>query len=635
MTIMPTRPSRWTARLLLVLLGLASAAVVTLPAADAAGLADEAQRQLDFAEAELNGGNFDRALKSAESALRLDPTLYQAFVLKALAYEGLGNTALAESLLVAYQELTKAVEGDPRVGPTLERLRTPQPRRRGPAQATRTGAAQASPEVDGDPTALEPIAGAEAVASLDPAPYLARVQDALDAGQCASARAAASEFALAQPGLPDGYRFLGDAARCDGRSREAVLAYRRYKDLGGTDAAVDLMIRGLSANLATVVAVVDLPSDGVLAHAVLSTPTESLTAPQGSGGSFEFGDLPTGQDLVISITGKGLRPTDLEVAPLAAGERREIPVAVEYIGLVRVQVLDHDPSLCATTLLTPDGDVVAAPDSESEVTASDVVALVSGQYGEIEVPLDVASGGLVQFDPTPWVPTGITIINVPNGSSLRVFVEGFGGAVVEKEIQVPVGLGTLDPVTGVMIADPQRVDSLIGGMGGVFVEHPVLGAGNVAVVLAPGSANATTFEWKELAGVSRIEAAYQDWSSGREVLRKRSATTTGIFVGIAVGGGVASGILWAVAAAAGGEADGSKSLALTAGDATEVDLSQISGHREAYEAAASRRTAAIVGGSITAALAGTGLVVSITFGAKGQRDVAAHGDWDASAVTAQ
>ena len=66
----------------------------------------EAKRQLEFARQEVGEKNFEKALTSAESALRLHPALYDAFVFKALAFEGLGDLKTAESFLVAYKDLT-------------------------------------------------------------------------------------------------------------------------------------------------------------------------------------------------------------------------------------------------------------------------------------------------------------------------------------------------------------------------------------------------------------------------------------------------------------------------------------------------------------------------------------------------
>lgn len=591
----------------------------------AAGLTDEARRQLRFAEAELSRGEFDRALKSAESALRLDPALYESFVLKALAYEGLGNAPLAESLLIAYQELTKGLDADPRVEAALTRIRSAAaPSRRGPSPVPAGGK---------DPTAVTATrvdgAGSEAVASLDPGPYRERVVAALDDGKCAAAKAAASEFALAQPNLPDGYRFLGDAARCAGDFRAAVLAYRRYKDLGGTENSVDLMLTGLVANLGSLIARVTLPSGDVLPHASVHLPDETVAGEPMGGGEFVFDDLPTGQTLVVSVTGKGLGPADIEVEALAAGERREVFIDVEFIGLATVEVVEHPPGVCATTLLTPDGDVAAGPGSSSEVTAAEVVALVTGDYGEVEIPIDVAAGAIVQFDPTPWIPTSITVVGVPGGSTVRVFVEGMGGAMVEREIYVPVAPGTLDVETGVMVAPPQRLVSLVGGVGGIFLEHPVLGEGTAAVVLEPGAANATTFKWDELPGVEQVQGRYARWSEQRTAIRRKAGVGAGIFAGVAAGSGILSGILWGLAADAGVQADGSKSLALTAAGADVPDLAEIEGHRAAYDAAAARRTGAIVGGSITAGLAGAGLAISITFGdGSARKGLAELGPWD-------
>lgn len=46
---------------------------------------EEAQRQLQLAEDDLAEGQFERAAASAASALRLDPSLQEALVVRALA----------------------------------------------------------------------------------------------------------------------------------------------------------------------------------------------------------------------------------------------------------------------------------------------------------------------------------------------------------------------------------------------------------------------------------------------------------------------------------------------------------------------------------------------------------------------
>lgn len=110
-------PRRVVPLVLLLLTGF-----VMAPQIAHAGPSEEGERQLVFAEAELHKGEFTKALHSAESALRLDPTLYRAMVVKGLAYEGLGDLDLAESLLRAYCELAGRNPAEGEVGRALARI---------------------------------------------------------------------------------------------------------------------------------------------------------------------------------------------------------------------------------------------------------------------------------------------------------------------------------------------------------------------------------------------------------------------------------------------------------------------------------------------------------------------------------
>ncbi len=75
---------------------------------------EEASRQLQFARAEIREGNYEKALTSSDSAIRLNPALYEAYMYRALAYEGLGDNKLAEGLLITYLEVENGAsrEGD-------------------------------------------------------------------------------------------------------------------------------------------------------------------------------------------------------------------------------------------------------------------------------------------------------------------------------------------------------------------------------------------------------------------------------------------------------------------------------------------------------------------------------------------
>jgi len=99
-----------------VLLGLAAPAIAA-PASE-----EEATRQLQLAEDDLTTGNYERAAASAASALRLDPGLLDALVVRGLALNGLGRSADAAALLRAYRDLRGTLPLDPRVEPALAEI---------------------------------------------------------------------------------------------------------------------------------------------------------------------------------------------------------------------------------------------------------------------------------------------------------------------------------------------------------------------------------------------------------------------------------------------------------------------------------------------------------------------------------
>jgi Tfp pilus assembly protein PilF len=92
----------------LTVASLATLLPVAPAQAETSAIAAEAVRQLEFAHEELDAGHFERARKSASSALRLDPGLYEAMMVQGLALEGAGNAVLAEALLRTYVELLGA-----------------------------------------------------------------------------------------------------------------------------------------------------------------------------------------------------------------------------------------------------------------------------------------------------------------------------------------------------------------------------------------------------------------------------------------------------------------------------------------------------------------------------------------------
>jgi Tfp pilus assembly protein PilF len=110
-------------RVLALALLLVGPGVASPPAeALAQDLSVEARRQLEMARADLAAGQLQRGLQSAQSALRLDPLLYEAMVVQALAHEQLGDEDRAKALLVAYLELTTGSPPHPDAVAALERM---------------------------------------------------------------------------------------------------------------------------------------------------------------------------------------------------------------------------------------------------------------------------------------------------------------------------------------------------------------------------------------------------------------------------------------------------------------------------------------------------------------------------------
>ncbi len=85
-------------------------------------LGTEARRQLELAREDLAQGNAERALAASQSALRMDPMLYEAMVVTALAYEKLGETTRAKALLTAYVEMTSGMQPLPEAMAALGRM---------------------------------------------------------------------------------------------------------------------------------------------------------------------------------------------------------------------------------------------------------------------------------------------------------------------------------------------------------------------------------------------------------------------------------------------------------------------------------------------------------------------------------
>ena len=585
-----------------------------------AGSEEEAQRQADFARDELREGHYDRALKSAESALRLHPALYEALVLKALAYEGLGDLELARSLLLAYQEMSGLSELPEDAARARERIDAAlvgqQEERVGRRQGrVATAETKAATRVEVAPLDLD----------LDPEPYRARSQLALKSGKCSAALAAAVELTRADQSKPDGHRLLGDAYRCSQAFRPAVLAYRRYLELGGADPNVRDLLDQLASSLATVEVHIAVDDPDVVPRVQVELDGERIDPTSRDRTSARFEDLGTAQAGQLVVAGRGLLAEVVELEPLGAGETRQVEVTPAVVGLGTVALGPFDSKTTTVTVHTPDEAVELGPGATRLITAGDFDVGIETELGGVRIPLHVEAGGRTSFEPSRHLPTGLTLAGLPAGAEVLVFVENPSGATVERTLRIPPERGQIDVHSGLRLVPETQVDSLIGGKGGVFVSHRSLGERNLEVVLENGAWTGVQFEAAGMPGAAPIGQAWETWRQGSDLRKKELQGASGalaVISGVLLGGGAAL--------------VGLSQYAANQRIKPQLLCDAWTAHDGSYagpacdEAGAIRRQqeALLVAGSAAVGVGLAGVSVSVVFGAKAGKAGDGEGAWD-------
>jgi len=584
-----------------------AALAILVPALAFGGMKEEAQRQMSFAEDEIAAGQYDRALKSAESALRLCPECTDVLVLKAAAYRGLGERKLAREMILAYAEEV----GEGNLSVRAQELYDKLVRKRERPGATTTATGRES-ELTHE--------------GQDPDVYRTRISESLEAGRCRAARSSASELVALLPDAPDAWALAGDAARCSNAVREAVLAYRRYEELGGAEPRIKEVLAALADQLGSVTVLLERPEEVSSLTVLLDTGEEYIEAADIRGG-YLFSDIEPGRDVVVDVAGTGLRARTVVVRALASGEHREVEIDLEVVGFGTVAMLPYKSDKLVVTIGGPEGRVLADSGSNLEVTVGSYTVRVESPHGAVEVPIEVGEGGLQTFDASAHQPAAMTVVGLPGGATVRLFVEGEGGETVEQRFRIPLAGAEIDGDTGVLVAPPVKVRNLRAGRGGLFVEHGTLGEGSSEFVVARGGEQATTFNWRAMPGVAKVSAAFQTWAEQDRVSRQAQGRTTGI--GVAGGALLAAGVGVLIGGAvAGGQIDGNRSAAIAASDSNDgqalIDAVQ------SYKSASSARTALLVAGSVSAGLGVAGL--TFTFGQGAAAKKAAPEPWDPDRV---
>lgn len=83
---------------------------------------EEAQTRLEEAKKEMESQNYEKAREAADAALRLYPSLYEAMMYKALAYEGLGELKRAKGLLSTFKQVSYSEEAKATADAALARI---------------------------------------------------------------------------------------------------------------------------------------------------------------------------------------------------------------------------------------------------------------------------------------------------------------------------------------------------------------------------------------------------------------------------------------------------------------------------------------------------------------------------------
>ncbi|MCO4771201.1 MAG: tetratricopeptide repeat protein [Deltaproteobacteria bacterium] len=443
----------------------------------------QADRQLEFAREELANGDYERALRSAESSLRLTPDYHPAMLLKAQAYEGLEDYPLAETTLLAYLEMAPPTEQDPLARIALERVRA---------------------KIEDDAASGSRSRNARLRKSLteeDIKTFRERVTTNLAAGLCQSARSAAKELTLAAPDVAEGWKLAGDAARCASNTREAAISYRRYQYLGGSDSSVLELIDALSESLATLV--VDVADTGsgitpILHMSVAGSIIEPLPA---EGGRLGFYDLPTGSDLTLNVQGDGIETEEVSIERLTKAETRTLALTPKVVGHGKLRAAEYDKKVFGVWVTGDEEPVALAPGKALRLTATTVLMRIRTDLGKLDVPVAVVRDSEVVFDPNAHQPAALTVVNLPSGGEASIRM--VDGDPLEQRRDLPITGARREPETKVLVSQPQKFKSLRGGTATLSVKHPTLGSASQEVLLLPGEVNATTFDPRQLTGLAR------------------------------------------------------------------------------------------------------------------------------------
>jgi len=447
------------------------------------------------------------------------------------------------------------------------------------------------------------------------------IESAIVFGRCGEAATQARSLVAATPEDPRGWRLLGDAERCLGRSRAAVLAYQRLVDLGGDDPGLEPLIESLREQLGRIRVTVETDRPAPLrVEAILPEegPAPAVLQPDGT---WLVADVEPGAGATVRVRGTGIEPTERVSDPVSFGGETAVTLRPLWRGIGVLQLLNAPPTGVRVEVPGLDGWQPLEPDQGVRVTAGLVPVAIEGPLGRLEAPVDVPSDGRVRFDPTVWEPSSLRVSGAPAGADLQLFLEGIEPPM-ERAVRLPEQ-GEVDADWGVLVAPPLELSGLVGGVGSVVVQHAELGVIASELVLETGAANSLELDWRQMEGSASVRSRYLAWQASRRAVV--TETRTGVGVGLATAGGALalSAIAWGAAGASNARLKEARTQALAG--TQHVDGPEGWFEQHAAAAAAERAWIGVAAAAVTVGVAGLG--VAGAFGARGKVRLDQLGPW--------
>lgn len=346
---------------------------------------------------------------------------------------------------------------------------------------------------------------------------LPEVQDALAKGDCQLASDVAGRRIALSPDDAAAWRAQGDAARCSGDSRAALVSYRKALSLK-PDAGLEALIGSLASDLSSV----QVTLTGVDADiAPIVTATYGDVTVESANGLLR--DLPQNTDIDVSIAGPGYNPVRQAVTTPEAGAIHELTVPVTFLGWATMHVGEIGPGV---TVLLDDAELVAG---ERRVVAGGHSLVVTGETGRRELAIDVQ--GTYALEPMQLLPASVTLLGLPEGATLTL---------AEREpIAVARGEGELDETLGIRVVQSVAIEGLDQGEHTYVMSHPIFGDVEGRFFAVAGQVSAEPVPWRALDTVDALAQEYAAYTAQQGGVGVGGWIVLGGSVAAVTGGGLA------------------------------------------------------------------------------------------------